>query len=75
MSSITKGSGVIIEGRLKQERWEKDGKSYSHIKIVAVSVHFLPKKQKNNSLQDTTVSDDQSKETLVIDPEDAAWAE
>jgi len=72
---LTKGSGVIVEGRLKQERWEKDGKSYSHIKIVAGSVHFLPKKQKSNSVQDTTVSDSPSEEARVIAPEDAAWAE
>ena len=24
---LKKGHGVIVEGRLKQERWEKDGKS------------------------------------------------
>ena len=29
-----KGSQVAIEGRLQQDRWEKDGKSQSKVKIV-----------------------------------------
>ena len=42
---LTKGNGVIIEGRLRQERWEKDGKTQSRVKITAEAVHFLPKKK------------------------------
>ena len=45
---LTKGNGVIIEGRLRQDRWEKDGKTQSRVKITANAVHFLPKK-KNKS--------------------------
>ena len=41
---LTKGSGIIVEGRLKQDRWEKDGKTQSKVRIVANSVHFMPKK-------------------------------
>jgi single-strand DNA-binding protein len=29
-----KGSSVTVIGRLNQDRWEKDGKKYSRIKIV-----------------------------------------
>ena len=39
---LKKGRGVIVEGRLKQDRWEKDGKTQSKVKISANSVHFLP---------------------------------
>jgi single-strand DNA-binding protein len=42
---LAKGQGVIVEGRLKQDRWEKDGKTQSRVRISANSVHFLPKKQ------------------------------
>jgi len=42
---LTKGNGVIIEGRLRQDRWEKDGKTQSRVKITANAVHFLPKKK------------------------------
>jgi single-strand DNA-binding protein len=41
---LSKGSPVLIEGRLKQDRWEDDsGKSRSRIKIVATAIQFLPK--------------------------------
>ena len=46
---LQKGSGVIVEGRLKQDRWEKDGKTQSRVRISANSVHFLPKKGENSS--------------------------
>ena len=42
---LTRGSGIIVEGRLKQDRWEKDGKTQSRVRISANSVHFLPKRQ------------------------------
>ena len=41
---LTKGSGIIVEGRLRQDRWEKDGKAQSRVRIMANSVHFLPKR-------------------------------
>ena len=42
---LTEGSGTIVEGRLHQDRWEKDGKNQTRIKIIANAVHFLPKKK------------------------------
>ena len=39
---LKKGRGVIVEGRLKQDRWEKDGKTQSKVKISANNIHFLP---------------------------------
>ncbi|MCC6758561.1 MAG: single-stranded DNA-binding protein [Candidatus Omnitrophica bacterium] len=42
---LTKGSGIIVEGRLKQDRWEKDGKTQSRVRISANNVHFLAKKR------------------------------
>lgn len=42
---LSKGNGVLIEGRLKQERWEDEtGNKRSKIKIVASAVQFLPKR-------------------------------
>jgi len=41
---LTKGSGVIVEGRLKQDRWEKEGKMQSRVRIAANSVHFMPRR-------------------------------
>jgi len=44
---LTKGSGIIVEGRLRQDRWEKDGKTQSRVRITANAVHFMPKRQNN----------------------------
>ena len=42
-SLLTKGRGVRIVGRLKQERWnDENGKPKSRIKIVAEHVEFKP---------------------------------
>ncbi len=41
---LKKGSGIIVEGRLKQDRWEKDGKTQSRVRITADNIHFLPKR-------------------------------
>jgi single-strand DNA-binding protein len=38
---LQKGRQVAISGRLRQERWEKDGATRSKVKIVAHDVQFL----------------------------------
>ncbi len=41
---LSKGNPVLIEGRLKQDRWEDEGgKSRSRVKVVAQGLQFLPK--------------------------------
>jgi single-strand DNA-binding protein len=41
---LTKGRGVRVVGRLKQDRWEdNDGKTRSKVLIVAEHVEFKPK--------------------------------
>lgn len=67
---LKKGSGIIIEGRLKQERWEKDGKTQSRVRIVANAVHFMPKRSASGA------SDEPSEPTYEepgIAPENIAW--
>jgi single-strand DNA-binding protein len=46
---LSKGRGIIVEGRLRQDRWEKDGKTQSRVRISASSVHFLPGKREDSS--------------------------
>lgn len=38
---LTKGKQICVEGHLKQDRWEKDGKKESRITIVADNVQLL----------------------------------
>lgn len=46
---LSKGRGIIVEGRLRQDRWEKDGKTQSRVRIAANSIHFLPAKRDDAS--------------------------
>lgn len=38
---LSKGSSVLIEGRLKQESWEQEGKKRSKVKVVAEKLQML----------------------------------
>lgn len=53
---LVKGRQVAIDGKLKQDRWEKDGKTQSAIKIIVENIQILgggattekPKNQSEN---------------------------
>jgi len=80
---LKKGSGIIVEGRLRQDRWEKDGKTQSRVRITANNIHFMPKKRDESSapqarpehdgLEPARAAETPSSET--ISPEDIAWDE
>jgi len=38
---LTKGTRICIQGELEQERWEKDGKPQSRVKITAHNIQLL----------------------------------
>jgi len=38
---LSKGSPVLIEGRLKQDRWEKDGQKHSKLKVTCDRMQML----------------------------------
>lgn len=61
---LKKGSGIIIEGRLLQQRWEKEGKTQSRVVILANSIHFMPKKREDSGSSEQPAG-----------PEDIAWEE
>ena len=43
---LSKGNGVIVDGRLQQRRWDpEDGQKRSKHEVVAQTVTFLPKRQ------------------------------
>ena len=50
---LTKGNGVIVDGRLNQRRWETaDGQKRSKHEVVALNVTFMPKRQEASLSQD-----------------------
>ena len=41
---LSKGSSVLIEGRLRLDRWEKDGQKSSKVRITGEKMQFLGSK-------------------------------
>lgn len=46
---LSKGSKTIVQGRLRQDTWEKEGKKQSKISVVASDVTFIDSKQNEES--------------------------
>jgi single-strand DNA-binding protein len=74
---LKKGSGIIVEGRLKQDRWEKDGKTQSRVRISANNIHFMPKRSEGGGAYDQSSSQSSSEAQAVdaMNPSDIAWEE
>jgi single-strand DNA-binding protein len=56
-AKLSKGTLIRVEGKLVQDRWEKDGKTQSKVKIIAFSVEDI--KKGNNSSNGNTPQGDQ----------------
>ena len=54
---LTKGSMVILEGRIKQDNWtDKEGQKRSKLKLVADKVHLTPRGEKRDSAEPADVA-------------------
>lgn len=51
---LSKGSLVTVSGRLKQERWEKDGIKNSRLTVVVSDLSLLPSGKKDLSSAEST---------------------
>ena len=40
---LTKGSSILVDGRLQMDTWEKDGVRHQKLKVRASAIKFLPK--------------------------------
>ncbi|NWF53020.1 MAG: single-stranded DNA-binding protein [Nitrospirae bacterium] len=47
---LTKGSSILVEGRLNERRWETDGQSRIKYEVLANMVRFLSKKEKDSKV-------------------------
>ena len=70
---LVKGKQVAIDGRIKQDRWEKDGKTQSRVRIAANNVHFMPKRGESGQAQQSHQEEESSAEPQTA--EAAAWDE
>jgi len=64
---LSKGSPVLIEGRLKLDRWEKDGQKHSKLKVTGERLQMLGSKgggrgPSGSSGGDSSSSDDDSEQ-------------
>ncbi|MBF0485147.1 MAG: single-stranded DNA-binding protein [Candidatus Omnitrophica bacterium] len=72
---LKKGSGIIVEGRLKQDRWEKDGKTQSRVRISANNIHFMPRKTDSGNASKSSDADPAQAALDAVSPQDIAWEE
>jgi single-strand DNA-binding protein len=46
---LSKGRSVLVEGRLRERRWEYEGQKKSKMEVIANTVRFLSKKESGPS--------------------------
>lgn len=57
---LSKGSPVLIEGRLKQDTWEKDGQKRSKVKVIGERMQMIGSKGGGGSGSDDTARESNS---------------
>jgi single-strand DNA-binding protein len=55
---LTKGRSVLVEGRMLQDIWEKDGKKNSSVYVKADNVQFLGSPTKNSETENSTTGEE-----------------
>jgi single-strand DNA-binding protein len=64
---LLKGSGVLVDGRLQERRWESGGQQKSMMEIVAKDLKFMPRR--DGSGRSAAHSDDiPPEETTDLEP-------
>ena len=59
---LSKGSPLLVEGRLKYEEWEKDGRRNSRLKVVAERTQFVGSRRSDSGGGNASSGSDQSGE-------------
>ena len=49
---LNKGDLVLVEGELRQERWEKDGQRFSRVRVYAQKVKIVRRKKQNGEIKE-----------------------
>ncbi|MBU0959481.1 MAG: single-stranded DNA-binding protein [Nanoarchaeota archaeon] len=57
---LSKGALCAVIGEIKQDRWEKEGKQFSTLKVTAIRVIFGAKKSSENAVRDIFMPDDKA---------------
>lgn len=48
-ATYKKGQGVVLDGQLRQERWEKDGQNRSRVTVTALHVFPTKKEERDGN--------------------------
>jgi single-strand DNA-binding protein len=67
---LTKGTQVVIQGYLKQERWEKDGKTMSKLAVHVDDIQLVGWKREGQSEAPRSQAPSQSRKSEDFDPND-----
>jgi single-strand DNA-binding protein len=62
---LAKGDRVLVEGRLKTETYEKEGRPHSSTRIIAENVRFLPKKKPDTAGVGNGYNDGYNDESII----------
>lgn len=67
---LSKGSPLLVEGRLQYDEWEKDGQKFNRLRVVASRVQFLgsPKGGEFRDRQENGGAPQAQKDAAVSDP-------
>ena len=66
---MSKGSAILVEGRLRENKWEQDGQTKSRMEIIAQNVKFMPKRgEKEISAATTDMNDFAPVEVTDLEP-------
>lgn len=67
--SLVKGRRVLVNGRLKQETWEKDGQKRTAVKVIHQTMQFLDHREEQRPAGEATDAGEQPVES-TINPDD-----
>lgn len=70
---LAKGSFVILNGRVEQENWEKDGQKRSKLVLVVNQVTLPPKSEQSGGGGGDTAAAPEKKKDAFFDDDDAAF--
>ncbi len=66
---LSKGNPVLVEGRLRERKWETEGVQKSKFEVIASNVRFLPKREQRQARgEGPGVSDTVPDETTDLEP-------
>lgn len=66
---LSKGNPVLVEGRLRERRWESEGTQRSKFEVLASTVRFLPKRDGRQApAEGSSYHDAPPEETTDLEP-------